>query len=159
MNKVRSFGFSVFGIPKPGGSKRAFVIPGKNGANPRANVVEDCKKNKEWRESVKSAFLHFNRHGECPLPYSGPVEIRVCFMMPRPKSHYRTGKHAGLLKESAPQYHTKKPDVTKLMRSTEDALTGLVWRDDSQIYKQEIKKIYAESPGAFISVVFYEAAK
>jgi Holliday junction resolvase RusA-like endonuclease len=39
---------------------------------------------------------------------------------------------------------TVKPDLTKLLRAVEDALTGVVWRDDSQIIHQVVNKEYAD---------------
>ena len=49
------------------------------------------------------------------------------------------------MKGSAPFYHTTKPDALKLARSTEDALTGIVWADDAQTAVLEISKRYADA--------------
>lgn len=138
--------FWVYDLPQPGGSKRAFVP--KNGGRPV--VVEDCKRNKTWRTEVKAAALKVAPAS----PLTGPLLVEVTFFMPRPKGHFGTGKNADVLKLSAPDYHTSKPDATKLWRSTEDALTGILWGDDSQIAKQSIVKKYTNSgrPGAFIRV-------
>jgi len=75
---------------------------------------------------------------------SGPVKLSLCFNLPRPKNHYGTGKNIYVLKHSAPFFHTKTPDITKLIRAVEDALTGVVWRDDSQVYAQNTIKLYAD---------------
>jgi Holliday junction resolvase RusA-like endonuclease len=78
----------------------------------------------------------------------------VTFLMPRPKGHFRTGKRAHILREAAPLYHTSKPDATKLLRATEDALTGILWHDDAQIAMQIVKKRYTSSnPGAEIKIL------
>jgi Holliday junction resolvase RusA-like endonuclease len=37
-----------------------------------------------------------------------------------------------------------RPDVLKLARAAEDALTGIVWRDDSQIVHETLAKVYGE---------------
>ena len=76
--------------------------------------------------------------------------------MPRPKGHYRTGKNALILRKNAPEHPTTKPDATKLLRSTEDALTGILWKDDAQIWCQNVTKTYGECPGAQIQVWFEE---
>ena len=102
--------FRVVGIPKPGGSKRAFV----NKHTGRANIVDACKKNKQWRDSVASAAINADGYEGSPL--FGPLELSVIFVMPRPKNHYRTGKFAGVLKLNAPDWHTNMPDRTKLLR-------------------------------------------
>ena len=41
------------------------------------------------------------------------------------------------------------PDVLKLARGVEDALTGIVWRDDAQIVNESLNKVVgAAAPGA-----------
>lgn len=147
----RSITFRVFDTPKPGGSKRGFVIPGKGGKKPRAVVVE-ASKNKDWRNSVKAAALEaFAKYGGSE-PLRGPLKIEVDFFLPRPKSHFRTGKNAHELRGDAPTFHTSKPDATKLLRSTEDALTGILWNDDAEIAVQVVRKGYGQHPGAEIIV-------
>jgi Holliday junction resolvase RusA-like endonuclease len=74
------------------------------------------------------------------------------FIMPRPKGHYRSGKHAGEVKDGAPPYPAVKPDAGKLARGTEDALTGIVWRDDSQIVTEVLTKRYGPQAGCRIRV-------
>ncbi len=136
--------FFIPGVPKPGGSKRAFVIKGRA-------ILTDAsgKAGKDWRGDVKT----FGRQA-IPSPImSGPVRLVIEFHMPRPKSHYRTGKHAGVLRPDAPLRHTSKPDATKLVRSLEDALTGIAWSDDAQIAVQQIAKVYTgTTPGALVVI-------
>jgi Holliday junction resolvase RusA-like endonuclease len=79
--------------------------------------------------------------------------------MPRIGSHYGSGKNAEKLKPTAPKFHTVKPDATKLLRSTEDALTGILWRDDAQIARQTVEKSYGERAGAWITVEQLELAE
>lgn len=134
--------FFVAGLPKPGGSKKAFVIPGTTRA-----VVTEASKNKDWKRAVsQSAALAM---GERPF-FSCPLAVTTIFIMPRPKGHYGTGKNAGKLKLTAPLAHTSKPDVTKLMRSTEDAMTFIVWKDDAANVVASQAKIYGEKPGVFV---------
>lgn len=133
--------FFVPGIPRPGGSKRAFI----NKKTGRAMIVDACKKNPEWRQAVS----YFARQA-----YDGPLltealQVVMNFAITRPKSHFRAN---GQVKASAPDYPTTKPDATKLIRSTEDALTGILWRDDAQIVTQIGCKRYETSPGCWISV-------
>lgn len=133
--------FFVPGIPQPGGSKKAFVV-GK-----RAVVVEDAKRNKDWRASVAlAASAHF------ASPLAGPLAFRMDFIFPRPAGHYGSGKNARTLRPSAPKHHTVKPDVTKLVRSTEDALKGIAWFDDSQVVDQHPTKDYGDRPGCWIAI-------
>lgn len=139
----------VPGEPQPGGSKRAYVVPGKGGEKPRAAVVDDAKGSKDWKSRV-AVFAGQAMAGR-PL-LEGPVSVRVMFFTVRPNSHFGTGRNAYRLKPTAPPYPTKKPDATKLWRSTEDALTGVVWKDDVQVVKQAIEKFWGDNPGALIDV-------
>ena len=85
-------------------------------------------------------------------PITGALRVEFEFVLPRPKGHYGTGKHAGQVKSSAPLYPGVKPDITKLIRSTEDAMKGIAWKDDSQVVTQIGMKRYSESPGALITI-------
>jgi Holliday junction resolvase RusA-like endonuclease len=129
----------VSGIPKPGGSKRGFYRGGK------VIITDACKGSKDW----KSLVAYSARQQYQGNPLTGSIRVYVTFKMPRPKYHF---KKNGMPSAKLETYHTKKPDATKLMRSTEDALTGILWADDSQIYHQEITKIYGAQPGAVIEV-------
>lgn len=133
----------VPGIPRPGGSKKAFFIKSLG----RAVITEDNKRSKDWRNSV--AFMAAD-HIKTPL--SGALEVSFLFVMPRPKGHYGTGRYAGMLKASAPKYPTTKPDITKLIRSTEDAMKGIAWGDDSQVAHQDGYKAYGDNPGCTITI-------
>lgn len=142
--EFRMFNFVVNAIPKPGGSKRAFKT--KSG---KTILVDACKKNKSWRDSVVAAFLDAYPDAK---PIRGPIHLDITFYLPRPKGHYGTGKNAEVLKATAPTFHLIKPDATKLTRSTEDALTKYAWLDDAEIALQTIRKIYSERPGAAITI-------
>lgn len=133
--------FFAPGCPKPGGSKTAFKHP-KTG---KMVVTDSCKGNKDWRSSV--AF--FAKHAYNGDPFTGIVFLEVIFVLKRPKNHFNSKQK---LKDSAPLYHCKKPDATKLLRSTEDALTGILWKDDAQICRQTVEKIYGDKTGAYITV-------
>ncbi|MGV9815783.1 RusA family crossover junction endodeoxyribonuclease [Streptomyces cellulosae] len=129
----------VNGLPAPQGSKRHVG---------RGVMVESSKKVKPWRDAVA---LEASKVDFEDMPYVG---MEVWFYLPRPKSHYRTGKYAGLLRSSAPPYPGRYPDVDKLCRSTLDALRmGGAYRDDAQVVQLHAHKLYArtkESPGALI---------
>lgn len=139
--------FEVSGIPAPGGSKRFVGIGKKTG---RAIIIDaGGQRTKDWRTAVSWAAKAV-----------GSKELLRCalaadfvFTMPRPKSHYHTSKAKfGLLREDAPVWHTIRPDALKLARSTEDAITGILWADDALIAKESFVKVYGDRPGAKISI-------
>lgn len=143
--------FWVPGIPAPGGSKRGFVNK-KSGKV----VLMDMggERTKSWREAVR-VFGYQAMSGREPL--SGPLRLELRFFMPRPKAHFGTGKRAEILRPDAPAWHTNAPDTTKLIRSTEDALKGVVWRDDCQVAVQFAEKTYGTQTGAQITVTLLGA--
>lgn len=140
--------FRVYGVPKPGGSKKGFF----NKKLGRVMIVDDSKHIKTWRGEVKDAAIDNapDKLLQCPL------QMSVVFFMPRPKAHYRTGKHQGKLKENAPHKHIKMPDALKLMRGTEDAMTGIIYKDDCIIWDEHQRKVYDERPGAQITIEWEE---
>lgn len=152
--------FDVVGTPAPQGSKRAFVVKG------RAVMAESSKKVKPWRQDVKAAAIDaitgiVAGHLEPGwTSLSGPVELRIVFRMPRPGYHFRTGARAHELKPNAPTYVAKRPDLSKLIRSTEDALTESgIYRDDAQVARLVVEQVYADGPtGAHIAVTPLEDA-
>ena len=77
-------------------------------------------------------------------PLKGAISVSMVFSMPRPKSHYRTGKYSHLLKDNAPSRHVSKPDIDNLVKFYLDAMTGSFWRDDSHVCTIEASKIYSE---------------
>jgi Holliday junction resolvase RusA-like endonuclease len=135
--------FFVPGIPAPGGSKR-FVGFGKKSG--RAILVDDAgERNKNWRSIVavcgRDAMSKGIIENKVPVWFHGPLRVRFDFIMPRRKGDFSS---KGGVKASAPFYHTTRPDALKLARSTEDALTGIVWNDDAQTAMLEISKRYAD---------------
>jgi crossover junction endodeoxyribonuclease RusA len=129
--------FIVYGAPVPQGSKN----PWGGEANP---------KTRPWRAAVSAAAADA-MDGQALL--AGPVELTVEFVFPRPKSHFGTGRNAGVLKDTAPEYVTKAPDLDKLTRAIGDALTGVVFRDDAQVADLSVRKVYGEPTRALIEVV------
>ncbi len=136
--------FDVEGVPIPKGSTRAFVVNGK------ASTTNANPKTKVWQYRIAHE-AQAARDGEF-IPKTGKgddgVIIDIAFRLPKPKSTPKSHKRM-----------TKKPDLDKLIRTVLDALTGVVFDDDSQVTMISASKGYAE-PGHPPSVtVFVEAAK
>ncbi len=81
------------------------------------------------------------------LRMEGPIVLSLVFVLPRPLSHFGTGKNAGKLKTGAPRFHIIKPDFDNLAKAVCDAFTdAAVWLDDSQVVSGASGKGYA-APG------------
>jgi Holliday junction resolvase RusA-like endonuclease len=148
---------TVHGRPAPQGSKRAFMGKRSDGT-PVARVIESSHDRvKSWRQAVIDEAREVIGWGRYPA-LGGPLEVSMLFRLPRPKGHYRTGRNAHLLRDSAPRYPTGTPDLSKIVRATEDALTDAgVWADDALVVSYDgVAKIYADTsaglPGAVITI-------
>jgi Holliday junction resolvase RusA-like endonuclease len=110
-------------------------------------MVESSAKVKPWREAVKHATREAMRDEPCLL---GPLRVSMTFTLPKPKSAPKSRR----------TFPDKKPDLSKLIRSTEDALTDIAaWEDDARIVELKAAKRYPleghealERPGVVISI-------
>lgn len=137
----------VMGTPAPQGSKKYVG---------RGVMVESSKKVAPWREAV---VTQAQRDGLAGQRLDGPLVASMAFYFPRPKGHFGTGRNADVLKPGAPARPTGAPDLSKLIRSTEDALTqAAVIVDDARIvsFGHDTGKYYCDNahpiPGALIEV-------
>lgn len=140
--------FFVPGTPVPKGSAKAFY----NKRTGKAQVIQtNADRQKPWASSISYTAMIEMDHGK---PYAGPIMLSLDFIMPRPKSHYGTGKKSAQIKDSAPEYCISKPDADKLLRCVKDALTGVVWNDDSQvvILDKVVKRYESVSRGTGVHV-------
>ena len=126
--------FFVAGRPAAQGSKR-HVGGGR--------LIESSRQVGPWRGTVRQAAV---KAMSGQPPRTGPLEVYLRFIMPRPKSHLRQGRaqtDGWRLLPSAPRQHTGKPDVDTPVRATLDALTGVCWCDDAQVVAVHAEKSYA----------------
>lgn len=146
----------VYGTPGPQGSKRFMGTHGGRGV-----MVESSKKVKPWRDAVRGDAIVAHQAVPNWKPLDEPLYAEMVFTFARPRSHYRTGRNAHLLRDAAPARPLAKPDVSKLCRSTEDALTDAgVWCDDARVVEYtRLAKVYAgedddamDAPGVVIRI-------
>lgn len=119
----RVVSFSVVGVAQPKGSTRAFIPKGWN----RPIITSTNPKVKGWQQLVAEQAQAVARDGL----FIGPVVLSVVFQLPRPQSLPKRVLH-----------HTKKPDLDKLVRSTKDALKGVLYADDAQVVQLHAQKSY-----------------
>lgn len=120
-------------VKTPAPQHIAFAVPGKpvsqgSMRSPRAGVVLHDKLGelKAWRQIVGLKALQAY-HG--PV-HDGPVQVGLDFAFRTPRKHRgKTLKHT-------------QPDLDKLIRAVLDALTGVLYRDDGQVYYIEATKTW-----------------
>ena len=142
----------VIGRPQQKGSKRAFATP-RPGGGVNVRQVEANQNAKPWQHAIAATI---SEHRTTDNLVRGPVVVTLRFYFKRPKSHYRTGRNAAVLKDSAPDHMITTPDVDKLARTALDALTGSVIADDAQVISATSDKRYGEPERLEIIVVEIE---
>lgn len=75
------------------------------------------------------------------FPAHSSIKLSVQYHMPIPKSYSKKKKIECLSKP-----HEKKPDLSNLIKFTEDAFNQIAWEDDSIISEIEASKFYSEDP-------------
>lgn len=141
--------FFVPGKPQTAGSKTAFV----RGGRPIVTESGDAdvkKRKKAWRGDLRDAAASAAELGEGEVwaEPEVPLYVRFVELRRRPAAHLTTGKNAGLVKDWAAGLRpVTRPDALKIARAAEDALTGVLWPDDSQIVAERLDKVYADQAG------------
>ena len=116
---------------------RAFIPKGWS----RAVITSANKKMKPWRQEVAGAALAAMEKGSYSCAGRNvPFRLVVTFRFQKPKS----------TKKSVTEKVTK-PDLDKNLRASFDALTGIVWTDDSQVVEILARKQFG-TPGAEIGI-------
>lgn len=138
-------GIVVHGKAVPQGSKRGY-LRGKH-----VVVVDQAKERLEpWREQIANTA---RRHFEGDL-IEGPVKLSVVIVKVRPKSHFTS---RGFLSSIGAAIRARlapatSPDLGKLERAIEDSLSGVVYRDDSQIVWRDSRKVWGTEERVLIYV-------
>ena len=136
---------TVIGSPAPQGSKRAWV----NKHTGKAVMIEQAKSIRPWREAVKlAAFDVFEKCGIC----RGALRVEMAFTL------------KALKKPGGRQYPDRPPDLSKLVRGVEDALTDSgIWEDDARVVLLMASKVYVGAPDALpvpgVSIVIDEMVR
>lgn len=123
--------FQVHGLPVPQGSTRAWVVNGK------PVITSSAKGLTSWRRLVADVAQRYAPDE----PWNGPVGIELHFGIPKPKSAPKRRR----------VWPDKRPDLDKLTRAVLDALTYVVFSDDSQVIEIHATKDYG-APGVVVEV-------
>lgn len=148
---------------EPQGSLKAFIIEGQldvrnpcdaNGKpnwmrKPRAILTSDNSDLKGYRSVVGAVARNALVRAHLPEPMAGKhvavaVEVRFTFLKPASVTRKRT-------------HVVVRPDADKCLRSTLDALTGILYVDDSQVVEIVARKQYGERESVAIRAHILES--
>lgn len=128
-----------------------FEIEPVEQARPRAAyigrriIMYDPEKVKNFKKELSQlARLHYRDE-----PLDGALEVEVSFYRPVQKSLSKKERARRLSGEHRP---IVKPDLDNYIKSTLDALNGILWADDARIVDLHAHKYYSDRPRIEITV-------
>lgn len=119
--------FTVLGIPVPQGSMKAFMPKGWT----RPILTSDNPKLKQWRKIFRDEALVAMGSVIGMAGKNVALRVELSFFLPRAASNRAIDA-------------IKKPDLDKLARAALDAMTNVVYSDDSQVVELHCFKAYGK---------------
>jgi len=131
--------FKVDGVPVPKGRAR-YVR--------RGNHISTYtpEKTRTYETLIKDAARQAMGVSE---PLETPVSLYLYIRVPIPAS--ATKKRLQAIADGS-EKPTKKPDASNVLKSVEDGMNGVVYKDDSQIVNIHVTKVYSSEPGVDICI-------
>lgn len=125
--------FEVLGIPKA--QKRAkFARQG--------GFVKTYDPSGKDKQSMAAEIKRFAPR----IPIDEPITVKIEFYMPRPQSHFGSGKNSSVLKPNAPSWCSSKPDLDNMVKYITDVMNAVFYRDDALIFWITANKRYSLQP-------------
>jgi Holliday junction resolvase RusA-like endonuclease len=114
----------------------------------RGNFVQTYTpdKTRNYEALIKEAAIEAMGSSE---PLETPVTLYLYIRAPIPKSLPKKRIEACLNGLEKP---IKKPDASNVLKSIEDAMNGVVYKDDSQIVNIHVAKVYSSVAGVDVCV-------
>jgi Holliday junction resolvase RusA-like endonuclease len=123
---------------KPQGKARPRLSLSGHAYTPRNTVLAENRISLDCRRAMRFDA----KPTECPVR----VVIKAQFQIPRSLSHAKQTALVGCAV-------TKKPDADNIAKLVLDALNGVAYRDDKQVYSVSISKVYANSDAVSVAVL------
>lgn len=141
---------TVYGGPAPQGSKR-YAGHRRSRANGlmKPVLLEQSTRVKPWRQRVHAAALAAIRDHPNWRPLDGPLSADMIFTVrTKPQSRPVWWPPGTPWTRHLDWRPASSPDLSKLLRSTEDALTtAQAWKDDARVVEYgQLAKYYVDDP-------------
>lgn len=134
--------FTVLGRAEPQGSTKAFMVRG------RPRITSANAKMKPYRQQVGLSALIARSEAGYKDVFAGrhvPVGVSLTFWYAKPPSVPKKRLQMVV-----------KPDIDKIVRSTFDSLTGIMFADDGQVVQVTAGKLYGLPERVEITVEILE---
>ncbi|MBR3614202.1 MAG: RusA family crossover junction endodeoxyribonuclease [Clostridia bacterium] len=125
----------------------------KGKARPRVNTYT-CKaytpeNTKDYEMLIKQYFkLKYPRY----VPLENRVSVKIVAQFKIPKTATKKDKELIMEGKLSP---TKKPDIDNIVKIILDALNKMAFKDDNQITKIEVEKIYGNEEKIYVKIEEY----
>ena len=110
-------------------------------------IAVDHPKCREYKKKVKDTAIKYV--GEDFEILDEALRVEVSIYKSIPKSWSKKKQEQAVYGEL---YATTKSDLDNYYKGVTDAMTGVVWRDDSIIVEAVIKKFYSKTPRAEVNI-------
>jgi crossover junction endodeoxyribonuclease RusA len=153
---MKSYTFFIPGKPIAKGSTH--TMRHKYAKDPQGRAKLITRQTNADNQALWNAKIAFEVRKKIKRLTTGPVKLSMKYIFSRPKLHLNSKDE---IKEKFKNIdYLKKPDIDKLNRCVLDALTGIVYRDDSQVNEISGSKHFQETifnnEGLFLIVSYYE---
>lgn len=125
----------------------------KGKARPRLNLytgsIYTAKNTKEYEDLVRQYFLiKYPRY----IPFENRVSVKILACFRPPKKASKKDRENMLNGTLTP---IKKPDIDNIVKVVLDALNTIAFKDDNQVTKLEIEKVYGEEEKIAVRIEEY----
>ena len=103
------------------------------------------EKTKKYEEYVKLCYI--NKYNIEQTPTEKPLKAKITVFFEVPTSYSKKKK-----KELIGQPHANRPDIDNIVKIILDSLNGLAYKDDNQIAKLEVEKVYGEQAKVILEI-------
>lgn len=111
--------------------------------------VYDPAKSRNYKAYVKAVCAEKAKKQGWLFNTDLPLEVEIIAGLSIPSSKSKKWKQAAIDGIEKP---TKKPDVDNIVKTVTDALSGVIYKDDKQITRLAVGKIYSERPGVILVI-------
>ncbi len=128
------------------------TIPGKPIAKKRPRFARRGKFTITYndQEGEEGRFMLLLREQWHKEPSMDPITLNIIFYMPIPAT---TPKKVIQAMREGNFKHVKKPDLDNLLKFVKDCGNGVIWKDDSQVFRIFAEKVYSENPRTQIQII------